>query len=247
MPNDINSALIRLEENLAKVNSAREQVEQTVKSGQQVQDAISKYAASLNSYNEDVRNFVQLLQGKSVDMDDAIKRFKNEASGSLKLFADENAKLDERVNSLAVLKESLSKATADVTTIKESLKTLSEKFEGSTSSLNKEISATKTFADSLLKDTKNEYKPLWDSILSKEELIIDKCDTIVSSISDIKNSCDTIINSIDEKKKSLDEAFSAVKQNIDSASSIMESKINRNFWVMIVGLIAIIATIIVCH
>lgn len=246
MPNDINSALIRLEENLAKVNSAREQVEQTVKSGQQVQDAISKYAASLNSYIEDVRNFVQLLQGKSIDMDEAIKKFKNEASDSLKLFADENTKLGERVNTLIALKESLSKATTDVSSIKDSLNTLTERYEVSTRSLNDEISKTKAFADSLLKDTKSEYKPLWDSIVSKEESIINKCDSTISSIADVKNFCDTIINSIEEKKKSLDEALSVVEQNLDSTSSTMLSKLNRNFWIMIFGFIAVIATIILC-
>lgn len=246
MPHDINSALVRLEENLEKVNSAREEVEKTVSSAKDLQEAISKYADSLNSYKEELGKFVQLVQNKAKDMDDTIQKFKDETKDTLKLFVDENKKLEKQVNSLNALQDSLKKGMDDIASIKSVLAAFVPKYDTSIADLSDKISAIKNSTDSLVKDTKNEYKPLWDTIESKQNTLIEKSDAIATSLTEMKKSCESIITSIDTKKKSIDETLASLQQSIDSSFTNITKKVNRNLWIMIAGFVAVIVAIILC-
>ena len=53
MAYDINAALERLENNLAEVESAKNQVEETIATSESLQQIIGRYTATLNSMGKD--------------------------------------------------------------------------------------------------------------------------------------------------------------------------------------------------
>ena len=54
MAYDINAALERLENNLAEVESAKNQVEETIATSESLQQIIGRYTATLNSMGKDI-------------------------------------------------------------------------------------------------------------------------------------------------------------------------------------------------
>ena len=65
MAYDINAALERLETNLAEVESAKKQVEETIATSESLQQIIGRYSESLSSMGKDISAFIEEIQNIS--------------------------------------------------------------------------------------------------------------------------------------------------------------------------------------
>jgi chromosome segregation ATPase len=147
MAYDINLALERLEKNLSSVNTAREQVDKTISTSQDLQRIISEYSRTIHSINQEIGNFVDEVRnyenGKEVQLlaavsgvekscDKVITNFNNETEVSVKAFKkdlsevlsqfnSENAKFSEEVQQLDALRTALNNATNEINEIENKL------------------------------------------------------------------------------------------------------------------------------
>lgn len=116
MSYSVNESLVRLEENLKKLETARTQVEKTVKSHKELRDVVDKYVKGLNSYEDQLKEIHKLLSdggeeiGKtgteiiakmSLFFDNTVKTF---ADTSEKILKDFQAESQDLTDSVTVLK-----------------------------------------------------------------------------------------------------------------------------------------------
>ncbi len=81
MAYDINAALERLETNLAEVESAKKQVEETIATSESLQQIIGRYSESLSSMGKDISAFIEEIRNyqgnKTSELDSAVDTIKN--------------------------------------------------------------------------------------------------------------------------------------------------------------------------
>ena len=80
MAYDINAALERLETNLAEVESAKKQVEETIATSESLQQIIGRYSESLSSMGKDISAFIEEIRNyqgnKTSELDSAVDTIK---------------------------------------------------------------------------------------------------------------------------------------------------------------------------
>ena len=152
MEDRINQALMQLEKDLQSINTAREQVESTVKASTELQKVVGEYVSSvkklcigLKSWEDDLSSRGAALSGEferavsqintsctavitnfNSSVEKTINEFKSKSEGTIKEFADQNAILTERVLELNKLRDEIKTATAEIQSIKESLAQISK-------------------------------------------------------------------------------------------------------------------------
>lgn len=81
MAYDINAALERLETNLAEVESAKKQVEETIATSESLQQIIGRYSESLSSMGKDISAFIEEIRNyqgnKTSELDSAVDTIKH--------------------------------------------------------------------------------------------------------------------------------------------------------------------------
>ena len=195
MPYDINAALERLEKNLQDLDSARNQVEKTVKASTDLQSVVGEYVSSVKNLCVGLQAWEASLraQGESLsrDYEAAIARvnstcteiinsfgtvvkqtstdFKNNTGSIVEKFTEQNRILTERVQDLNALKEDIKKATTEIQEIKESL-----------SQISKDLKESQESQDAVLEDIKQDVIGLKEAVtnaasnisqeISKEEI-----------------------------------------------------------------------------
>ena len=152
MEDRINQALMQLEKDLQSINTAREQVESTVKASTELQKVVGEYVSSvkklcigLESWEDDLSSRGAALSGEferavsqintsctavitnfNSSVEKTINEFKSKSEGTIKEFADQNAILTERVLELNKLRDEIKTATAEIQSVKESLAQISK-------------------------------------------------------------------------------------------------------------------------
>lgn len=219
MAYDINAALERLENNLAEVESAKKQVEETIATSESLQQIIGRYTDTLNAMGKDISSFIEEIRNYqdintselssatdaiktscecvinkfNADVKDAMKSFDEKLSETIVKFGSENEKLRIQVNKLNSLQDVLNKATKEVKNHASDLKTKSEE------------------------------------IIEDVSKAIQKLDNQNSVLTETKNLCDDIKGDIGNLKDSIDAQFES-----------MRSIININRWIAIIGILALI-------
>jgi chromosome segregation ATPase len=157
MAYDINSALERLEDTLKNVESAKAQVEKTVKESKELQLTVKGYVESINTFQQELHVWEEELRGKQADIDDAVKgdiksvkslcdtttkslkttldslaySFKASTDSSLTNLNDQINKLEEDVKEMNALHQDLKKVLTELSSNKETLNKISNELKQS--------------------------------------------------------------------------------------------------------------------
>ena len=270
MAYDINAALERLEKNLSEVESVQKQVEETTATSESLQQVIGRYSDSLTGLNSEVSDFIAEVHNyqslKTSEIDSAIKKimtsceaviskfntdvkastdaFNVKFSETITKFGTENNKLSEQVAKLSSLHGALTDATSEIKEIERKLDEIAKDLKDSQAEQDRTLDNIKSSIDALPANFKsqidevintiniqaNELQNKADEIKTSAATAIQKLDTIISVLSETKSLCSGIKSDIAELKKSLDSGLTEVG-----------SAINVNRWILIIGLIALVA------
>ena len=270
MAYDINAALERLEKNLSEVESAKKQVEETIATSESLQQIIGRYSDSLVELNKEITKFIAEVHNyqslKTSELDTAIKKimtsceaviskfnvdvktstdaFNAKFSETITKFGSENNKLAEQVTKLSSLHGALKDATSEIKEIERKLDEIAKNLKDSQAEQDRTLDNIKSSIDALPAKIKsqidevintinvqaNDLENKADEIKTSAATAIQKLDTIISVLSETKSLCNGIKSDIAELKKSMDFGLTEVG-----------SSINVNRWILIIGLIALIA------
>ena len=144
MAYDINATLERLEQNLKQLDSAREQVQKTVRASNELQVTVAGYVASIKELVGEIIEWEKQLKGAQVGFSEEIQNtlselktscdkitgaFASSVESSLKKFSEQNTLLEKRVKDLSTLREEIKSATKEIQSIKETLSDISRSEE----------------------------------------------------------------------------------------------------------------------
>lgn len=270
MAYDINAALERLEKNLSEVESAKKQVEETIATSESLQQIIGRYSDSLVELNKEITKFIAEVHNyqslKTSELDTAIKKimtsceaviskfnvdvksstdaFNAKFSEAITKFGSENNKLAEQVTKLSSLHGTLKDATSEIKEIERKLDEIAKNLKDSQAEQDRTLDNIKSSIDALPAKIKsqidevintinvqaNDLENKADEIITSAATAIQKLDTIISVLSETKSLCHGIKSDIAELKKSMDSGLTEVR-----------SAINVNRWILIIGLIALVA------
>lgn len=259
MPYDINAALERLEKNLQDLDSARNQVEKTVKASTDLQSVVSEYVSSVKTLYVGLQEWEANLRAKgdslSHEYESAIARvnstctdivnsfgtvveqtctdFKSKTGSIVEKFTEQNRILTERVQDLNALKDDIKKATSEILVVKESL-----------SQISKDLKESQESQDAVLEDIKQKLEAIptvisttAEGINEKLSSIQEKADSIGSLLSQV-NSLGLEIKSISQQIQSaLQTSTESLISSIGSSKNDTAKSININRWILIIGII----------
>ena len=180
MAHDINKALETLEQNLKDLESARIQVEKTIKASGDLQSTVKEYASavkalcvSLGQMGSDWDDREKAILDDFENRIKALtKEFSNETKEKVKQFDNQNKALSSSV-------EKLSGISTELSGIKQSL-------ENKLDNLKDEVNELGKTASSLSESIKSKIDDKHDSILKNLGFIDKKADTILSRISEFE-------------------------------------------------------------
>lgn len=270
MAYDINAALERLERNLSEVESARKQVEAIVTTSEQLQSIIKQYSDTLAAMNQEVGSFISEINKYSTlwttELEAAINKIKTACEGvinkfnedinsstnlfkakfmeTINAFGAENDKLAEQVRRLDSLHGTISDTINELSEIKRKLEFIAQFIKESQGEQDKALADIKSSVDDIPTSVKADIDAAVeiinghasnlatkaDSIKEDTNLAIQKLDNIHTMVHETKAICSGIKTDIANLKKS-----------VDSGISALGSAININRWIIIIGIIALIA------
>lgn len=242
MPYDINQALERLERNLQNVDSARQQVESIIASNKSLQSAISNYSSTLGSLVAEVEKWIKDLGDyqklNTSEMQKAITKivsscdtviidFKTKLNSELSTLSGENVKLAKSISDLNALHEDLKSAIEEINNIKKKIDEISELLKSSQESQDETLATIKSTIEGLPELIQSHLNTVSQNIESK---INSAKGELASSLSSISTKCDTISSEI-----------ANLKSLFESSVEKLNSSININRWILIAGIVALVA------
>ena len=239
MEDRINQALLQLEKDLQSINTAREQVESTVKASTELQKVVGEYVSSvkklcigLKSWEDDLSSRGAALSGEferavsqinisctavitafNSSVEKTINEFKSKSEGTIKEFADQNAILTERVLELNKLRDEIKTATAEIQSIKENLAQIS-----------KDLKESQDGQDAVLNHIKQTVSEIPGIINNNANSVIERIDSLNHGLS-------ADIASLQGKTDNLNSELSSVKSlchDIKSATDRLNSNLQSS-------------------
>lgn len=234
MPYDINTSLERLEQSLKDIESAKNQVEKTVKTSNELQGVVAGYVSSLDSLLTNVKDWVKEIssfQGSNItgiektivniqkSCDKVIEKFTNstdKVSDNLKQKTEEelskfesaNTKLTLQVDKLAKLDEHLKSATSAIDSVKDKLGEVLKELKDLQNTQDKSLEAL----------GKGQEK-----LGTKSDEIKTSCDGISKSLDSVSSTIEGISTVVNDSKNEILE----IKRNIDTCKSLIRSDISK--------------------
>ena len=219
MEDRINQALLQLEKDLQSINTAREQVESTVKASTELQKVVGEYVSSvkklcigLKSWEGDLssrgtalseefeRAISQINTSCSAvimtfnsSVDKSINEFKSKSESTIEKFTSQNTILTERVQELNKLRDEIKTATAEMQSIKEGLAQIS-----------KDLKESQEGQDAVLNDIKQTVSEIPGVINNNAQSIIERIGSLNQGLS-------AEIESLQGKADNLNSELSQVK------------------------------------
>lgn len=214
MAHDINSALERLEANLQNIDSARQQVENTVAASNALQVEVREYTSTINE-----------MCGK---VKETASQFESKTKVSLQKFVEENNKLTELVQNLKSLRDEIVKTSTDIQDVKSLLIQISKDL---TDSQKKQDEVLKRI-DQGITELPNKLDSIVDVINTISESLMKEIDekevNILSNISSLSSLCQNIKSDLNSSNASLLTAIEKTKKDTTNA-------INISRWIVIIG------------
>ena len=240
MAYDINKALERLEKNLCDVDSARKQVEKTVACSTDLQNIVNGYVASLDSLVQDIKQLINDLTNykslKTTELETSIKKIEDACERTMDSFNKMVA--DASVN----FKKKLNAQVEDLVTENNKLSNEINRLDENQEPLEKAISVSNELVKRLsnLSDGVDKYHT--------EE---------TKSLDSIKASIATLTKSVNEQQKNFSAEINEQKGKLANIAKqtneiltiqaamkneLFEiiSKINKNQWIIIIGIVILI-------
>ena len=223
MPYDINTSLERLEQSLKDIESAKNQVEKTVKTSNELQGVVAGYVSSLDTLLTTVKEWVEEIssfQGSNItgieksivnvqnSCDKVIEKFtnstdkvsdnlKHKTEEELSKFEGANTKLTSQVDKLAKLDEHLKSATSAIDSVKDKLGEVLKELKDSQNTQDESLEAL----------GKGQEK-----LCTKSDEIKTSCNEISKSLGSVSSKIGGITNVVNDSKKEISE----IKRNIDT-------------------------------
>lgn len=240
MAYDINKALERLEKNLCDVDSARKQVEKTVACSTDLQNIVNGYVASLDSLVQDIEQLINDLTKykslKTTELETSIKKIEDACERTMDSFNKMVA--DASVN----FKKKLNAQVEDLVTENNKLSNEINRLDENQEPLEKAISVSNELVKRLsnLSDGVDKYHT--------EE---------TKSLDSIKASIATLTKSVNEQQKNFSAEINEQKGKLANIAKQtneiltiqaamknelfeIKSKINKNQWIIIIGIVILI-------
>lgn len=269
MAYDINAALERLETNLAEVESAKKQVDETIATSESLQQIIGRYSESLSSMGKDISAFIEEIRNyqgnKTSELDSAVDTIKtscdcviNKFNAEVKLaiksfdekiaetivsFGSENEKLCVQVNKLNSLQDVLNKAIKEVYEVEKKVDILATELKNSQDEQNKVLANVKSSLKTLPSSVKSNADVIVSEIKNRTLELKSVSEKIVEDVSKAIQKLDNQNSVLTETKKLCGDIRGDVgnlKDSIDAQFESMRSAININRWIAIIGLLALI-------
>ena len=246
MEDRINKALGQLEKDLQEINSARSQVESTVKASTELQKVVSGYVSSVQSLCVGLQAWESELRARegtiSHEYEDAISRlnstctdiinsfstvvkqtstdFEEKAGSFVEMFSEQNKMLTERVQDLNSLKEDVKKATTESQEIKESISQISQDLKESQES-----------QDAVLEDIKQNVLGLKETVTTVASKLSQEISHAKQDLLDTQNLTNSKIDSVSAKADTLATNIANLTtlcQNIDHSISSSIKDLNAS-------------------
>lgn len=270
MAYDINAALERLENNLAEVESAKKQVEETIATSESLQQIIGRYTETLNAMSnevstfvEEVRNFQNIKTSElgsatdalkahcecvitkfNADVKAAIGSFDEKLTETIKKFGSENEKLQVQVQKLNSLQDVLSKATEEVKEVENKVDILATELKNSQDEQDNMLTSVKSSLEALSPSIKSQVETIVSEVNRHALDLESKSKEISEKVSMAIQKLENHISVLTETKglcNGIKADLENLKGSIDSQFGSMKSDININRWIAIVGILALIA------
>ena len=239
MEDRINQALMQLEKDLQSINSAREQVESTVKASTELQKVVGEYVTSvkklcigLKAWEDDLSSRGAALSGEferavsqintscttvittfNSSVEKSTNEFKSKSENTIEKFTSQNAILTERVQELNKLRDEIKTATAEIQSIKESLTQIS-----------KDLKESQDGQDAVLNDIKQTVSEIPGIINNNANNIIERIESLNQGLS-------ADIASLQGKADNLNSELSQVKSlcyDIKTAANQLNSNLQSS-------------------
>lgn len=250
MEDRINQALMQLEKDLQSINTAREQVESTVKASTELQKVVGEYVSSvkklcigLKSWEDDLSSREGALSEEferavsqinssctavittfSSSVDKSINEFKSKSDSTIEKFASQNAILTERVQELNKLRDEIKTATVEMQSIKEGLAQIS-----------KDLKESQEGQDAVLNDIKQTVSEISRIIDNNAQNIIERIETfnqgLSADIASLQGKADNLNSELSEVKSLCHDIKSAtdrLNSNLQSSKESLLSEIARS-------------------
>lgn len=231
MEDRINQALLQLEKDLQSINTAREQVESTVKASAELQKVVGEYVSSVKTLCVSLQSWESDLKARegslSHEYEEAIGRvntscneiinsfgaevektstdFKTKTEPVIDRFSEQIGKLEKYVQELNALRDEIKKTTREIDSVKETLTQISKD----------------------LKESQEQQDEVLNEIKLKGEDIKNQVDAVNSSVGDISEKLDKIginlnegISSLDKKADVLSSDLISIKNSCHSILSV---------------------------
>lgn len=269
MAYDINAALERLEKNLSEVDSAKNQVEETIATSERLLQIIGSYSDSLDSLYKEVSKFVSEVHNYQsvktsefesaiskvrISCDGVIAKFNNDVKTSTDTFTarfsdtvtkigSENNKLAEQVSRLSTLHGALNTATDEVKKIESKLDVIAKDLKDSQAEQDRTLENIKSSLTALPTGVKSQLDNAISIVNGHATDLNKKADEIKSAAATSIHKLDSVIVVLSETKtlcKGIKTGIADLKKSIESELAQTQSAINVNRWILIIGLIALI-------
>ena len=205
--NELLASLAKMEESLNEVESARKQVESTVKASSELQKEVKEYVSAvkalcvrLQSWETDLSvressisheyeaaitqinsTCTEVISSFETGIEKTSKDFKSKTESVIVKFSEQNEKLSEKVKELVALQEHIKKATEEIESVK-----------GALNEILKELKDSQDEQDATLDDLKIK-------VLGLNEKIESSKDTVLQAITQSEQSLSGILNQTNEK------------------------------------------------
>lgn len=246
MEDRINKALGQLEKDLQEINSARSQVESTVKASTELQKVVSDYVSSVQALCVGLQAWESELRARegtvSHEYENAISRvnstcteiinsfstvvkqtstdFEDKAGSIVEMFTEQNKILTERVQDLNALKEDVKKATTEIQEIKASLSQISQ-----------DLMVSQESQDSVLEEIKQNVLGLKETVTTVASKLSQEISHAKQDLLDTQNLTSSKIDSVSAKADTLAANIANLTtlcQNIDHSISSSIKDLNTS-------------------
>ncbi len=255
MPYDINAALLKLEQNLNDLTTARNQVENAVKASNNLQKVVSEYVTAVEvlcvklkewdldlgrregSLLDEIEQMISQLNSTS---DQIISSFKSSVEETTSVFitktdseitklTEQNNKLAERVKELDALRDEIKKATEEIESVKEVLRQIS-----------KDLKESQDGQDAVLADIKQKLSEAIGMINGVSNNISEKYNLLANDLHSGFDSIDKKVDNVYAELSNVKSICQDVNPAIEKSRNEIEKSININRWIMIIAFIILV-------
>lgn len=269
MAYDINAALERLENNLAEVESAKKQVDETIATSENLQKIIGRYSDTLSTMGKDISVFIEEIRNYqdietselssavdaiktscecvinkfNADVRDVIKSFDEKITVTIVKLGSENEKLQIQVNKLDSLQDFLNKATKELNEVENKVDILATELKTSQDSQDKTLASIKSSLEVLPSSVKSHATAIVEEVKNHASDLKTKSEEIMEDVSKAIQKLDNQNSVLTETKKLCDDIkgdIGNLKDSINAQFESIRSSININRWIAIIGILALI-------